>query len=66
MDPLPVGISVKGHEVSKVTPGSQAEKKGVRIGWCVMKINGKKMPKDGTKVEREMGWRAGHGVHPVD
>jgi len=52
VEPAPVGISVKCNEVSKVTPGSQAEKAGVQLGWLCLKINGKIMPKDasGTKA----------------
>ena len=51
VEPAPVGISVKGQEVSKVTSGSQAEKLGVQLGWLVLKVNGKVMPtKDGTKA----------------
>ena len=46
VEPVPVGVSVKGHEVIKVESGSQAETLGVKLGWRLMKVAGKAMLDD--------------------
>merc|ERR1711959_560575 len=39
--------SVRGREVIKIVPGSQAEKLGVQLGWQISHVNGKEMPASG-------------------
>ena len=43
-------MSVKGQQVTKIVPGSQADTAGVQLGWLVLKVAGKVMPEDGTKA----------------
>ena len=40
VEPAPVGVSVKGQEVSKVAPDSQAARAGVELGWSIVQIGG--------------------------
>jgi len=40
MAPVTVGVTVKGRTVVKVTPGSQAKKAGVLVGWEILKVGG--------------------------
>merc|ERR1711959_81555 len=39
--------SVRGREIIKIVPGSQAEKLGVQLGWQISHVNGKEMPASG-------------------
>ena len=48
MQPAAVGVSVKGQEIIKVAPGSQAEKAGVQPGWLLIKIDGKATPNNAS------------------
>jgi len=41
VEPAPVGVSVKGQEVIKVAPDSQAARAGVELGWSIVQIGGK-------------------------
>merc|ERR1712167_523423 len=43
----PVGVSVRGREIIKIVPGSQAEKLGVQLGWKISHVGGKEMPPAG-------------------
>merc|ERR1712093_926957 len=47
MEAAPVGVSVRGREIIKIVPGSQAEKLGVQLGWQISHVNGKEMPASG-------------------
>merc|ERR1711977_226651 len=42
-----VGVRVRGREVVKVLPGSQAERAGVRLGWKVTRIAEEEVPAGG-------------------
>merc|ERR1711988_1187938 len=42
-----VGVSVKGREVTKVAPGSQAAQLGVEVGWKLSHVSGEAMPLGG-------------------
>jgi C-terminal processing protease CtpA/Prc len=52
IEPKAFGIKCNGQEITDVTKGSQAEKKGVKKGWTVMEINGQavKTTADVTKA----------------
>lgn len=47
VEAAPVGVSVRGREIIKIVPGSQAEKLGVQLGWQISHVNGKEMPASG-------------------
>jgi len=47
VEAAPVGVSVRGREVIKVTSGSQAERLGVQVGWKITHVDGKDMPASG-------------------
>merc|ERR1711988_130803 len=47
VEPAPFGVSVRGREVVKVVPGSQAEALGVKVGWLLTSIQGQEMPMGG-------------------
>merc|ERR1711903_273412 len=47
VEAAPVGVSVRGREIIKIVPGSQAEKLGVQLGWKISHVGGKEMPPAG-------------------
>jgi len=47
VEPAPVGVTVRGREVTKVAPGSQAERLGVKCGWMLTSVGGVEMPPAG-------------------
>merc|ERR1711959_263534 len=47
MEGAAVGVRVKGREVVKVLPGSQAERQGVQVGWKVTRVGMEKVPLGG-------------------
>merc|ERR1712167_397768 len=47
MEPTAVGVKVMGRTVTKVAPGSQAERAGVLTGWEILAIGGQKITAQG-------------------
>lgn len=43
VEPKPFGVKCNGQTVTDVTAGSQAEKAGVKVGWTIVEIGGKKV-----------------------
>lgn len=42
LHPGPIGISLKDNEITKVFPNSQAESKGIQVGYKIIEVNGLK------------------------
>lgn len=54
-EPGIIGFAFCRTKVIDVGPGSQAERKGVRIGWRVIGINDIILPKDDHSIEKILG-----------
>uniref|UniRef100_A0A7S0DQ32 PDZ domain-containing protein n=1 Tax=Amorphochlora amoebiformis TaxID=1561963 RepID=A0A7S0DQ32_9EUKA len=46
-----VALSLKGRRVSSVAPGSKAQKAGVKAGWILRSVDGKKLPEKCSEDE---------------
>lgn len=54
IQPGGMGIKFKGSSITTVVPNSQAENKGVCVGWTILKINGKKQLDDGDTINQAL------------
>jgi len=50
-EPKPIGLVFRNRVVIEVVKGSQAEMKGVNLGWQILAIDGKRSPPDHRTIE---------------